>query len=475
MAIDDLFDERDATGLAEVIRAGEVSAREVVLVALARIEERNPTINAVTEVRADAALAEVAAEPDGPLAGVPFVIKDLGVEVAGMRSTGGSRLRARDLATRDSTIVERYRRAGLVIVGMTNVPEYGRNASTEPLLHGPTRNPHSLSHSAGGSSGGTAAAIASGMVPAGHGNDGGGSIRIPASACGLVGLKPTRGRTPSYPLMSAFAYPMGVNHALTRSVRDSALLLDAAAGPLAGDGYVAPVPERPFVEEVGADPGCLRIAVSTVMPNGDAAHAECAATTQSAARLLESLGHHVEEATPAYPLDALQSVLRVVMSVPLAADIDDRLARLGRDLRDDDLEPFTRVLYDMAKAATGTDMVRALQDLERAGHELGPFFEGYDVLVTPTMPVPPPSLGVLDTTDVESMYRNAGSVSALTTFANATGQPAISLPLGRTARGLPIGVQLVASFGREDLLVRVGSQIEAAQPWSMAPVWPAGA
>jgi amidase len=255
-------------------------------------------------------------------------------------------------------------------------------------------------------------------------------------------------------------------------MRDTALFLDVASGPLSGDGYEAPVPARAFVGEVGADPGHLRVAVSTVMPSGDVAHPACVEVADLAARLLESLGHSVEEATPSYPLDALQSVMRVVMSVPLAADIDDRLAARGRGLRDDDLEPFTRVLYEMAKTATGTDMVRALQDLERAGHALGPFFDRYDLLVTPTMPAVPHALGVLDTTDVDAMYRTAGTVSAFTAVWNVTGQPAISLPLGYSAEGLPIGVQLVARFGREDVLIRVSSQVEAAQPWSVAPVWP---
>lgn len=470
--MDELFDGTDATGLATAIRDGLVSAREVVEFAIERIHERNPVLNAVTEERVEAALAEASAGPSGPLAGVPFVVKDLGTDVAGMRSTSGSRLRADVVAAADSAIVARYRAAGLIVVGTTNAPEFGRNASTEPTLFGPTRNPHRLSHSAGGSSGGTAAAVAAGMVPAGHGNDGGGSIRIPASACGLVGLKPTRGRTPTFPLQRAFAYPMGVNHALTRTVRDSALLLDVAAGPLLGDPFVAPQPERPYVEEVGADPGRCRIAVSTVTTTGAAVDAGVAALTDATGRLLESLGHTVEEATPAYPVEALQAASRVVMSVPLAADIDARLAQLGRSLADGDVEPFTRVLYEMGRAATGIDVVRALGEVERAGHALGPFFAEHDVLLTPTLPVPPPPLGVLDTTDVQAMYTHASRFASLTSFCNVTGQPAISLPAGTDADGLPIGVQLVAAFGREDLLLRLAAQIEQARPWPTAPFWP---
>lgn len=468
----DLFDGSDATGLAEAIRSGQVSAREVVAFAIGRIEERNPALNAVTEQRAEAALADADAA-EGPLAGVPFVIKDLGVDVAGMRSTGGSRLRADLVATDDSTIVQRYRRAGLVIVGTTNVPEFGRNGSTEPLLSGPTRNPHRLSRSPGGSSGGTAAAVAARIVPAGHGNDGGGSLRIPASACGLVGLKPSRGRVPSHPRLTTFAYPMGINHAITTTVRDSALLLDVAAGAVAGDAFALPRPVRPYVDEVGAPPGRLRVAVSTARPDGGDVHPEAAAAALAAGRLLASLGHEVEEVTPDYPLEAVQEAMRVVMSVPLAAEVDARLAELGRELREDDLEPFTHVLYGMAKAVSGTDLVHALQATERAGLLLGPFFEAHDVLVTPTLPVPPPPLGLLDTTDPPSMYEHAGAISSLTAFCNVTGQPAISLPLARYADGLPLGVQLVAANGREDLLLRLASQVEEAQPWPVAPVWPA--
>lgn len=468
--MDELFDTTDAMGLAAAVAAGEVSAEEVVRFALTRIEARNPAINAVVEVRADAALAEAAAGPTGPLAGVPFVIKDLGVEVAGMRSTGGSRHRADHVAVEDSTIVRRYKQAGLVVVGTTNVPELGRNGSTEPLLHGPTRNPHLPSHSAGGSSGGTAAAIASGMVPAGHGNDGGGSIRIPASACGLVGLKPSRGRVPAHPKLGAFSYPAGINHALTRTVRDSALLLDIAAGPVTGPAFAAPPgPAVSFLAEVGADPGRRRVAVSTARPDGQPSDQSCVAAVERTAALLAELGHEVVEATPDYPLDALQAASRFVMSVPMAADVDAHLATLGRALRDDDLEPFTRILYDTGKAVTGTELVTALNEVERAGWVLGGFFVTHDLLLTPTMPVPPPALGVLDTTDPEAMYRHAAPIASLTSFCNVSGQPAISLPMGRFPSGLPLGVQLVAAFGQEGLLLRVAAQLEAAAPWPVEP------
>ena len=468
--MEELFD-KDAVALAEAISAGAVSAEEAVRFALERVTARNPVVNAVVELRVDAALAEAAAGPSGPLAGVPFVIKDLGVEVAGMRSTGGSRHRADHVAAEDSTIVRRYKDAGLIIIGTTNVPELGRNGSTEPLLHGATRNPHLLTHSAGGSSGGTAAAIAAGMVPAGHGNDGGGSLRIPASACGLVGLKPSRGRVPAQPRAGAFSYPAGINHAITRSVRDCALLLDIAAGDVLGPAFAAPAAPASFLGEVGADPGRRRVAVSTSRPDGQPSDPECVAAVESTAALLAELGHHVVEATPAYPLESLQTATRVVMSVPMAAEVDAHLALLGRPLRDDDLEPFTRVLYESGKAVSGTELVAALNEVERAGWAMGDFFREHDLLLTPTMPVPPPPLGVLDTTDPEAMYRHAGPIASLTSFCNVSGQPAISLPLGRFASGLPLGVQLVASFGGEALLLRIAAQLEAASPWPVAPVF----
>jgi amidase len=471
--MEDLLGDLDAIGVAAAIGAGTVSAREVVEHALRLIDERNALVNAVAETRSEAALAEVdAGLPDGPLTGVPFVVKDLRVGVAGMVNANGSRLLAGRRAEHDSEIVARYRRAGLVVVATTRTPEFGLSPSTEPTLGGAVRNPHRLSRSAGGSSGGTAAAVVSGMVPAGHGNDGGGSIRIPASACGLVGLKPTRGRTPAFPRRTTLAYPLGVNHALTRTVRDCALLLDVAAGPVPGEPFAAPPRAGRYVDAASAEPPRCRVAMSAVRPDGTPAHRDCAAAAEAAARLLASLGHDVVEATPRYPADAIATAMRVFMSGPLAVEVDTRLAELGRGLADDDLEPFTRVMYDLGKQLSGTDVVVALQETERAGHEMARFFEDHDVLVTPTLAEPVPALGVLDTREVDSMYRHAGVYAAFTSFCNVTGQPAMSLPLGHDADGMPVGVQLVASFGREDLLLQLGAQLEAACPWSIAPVWP---
>lgn len=472
--MDDLLDVHDAIGVAAAIRAGEVSAREVVERCIARLDERNPALNAVVNRCDEAALDAVrSGAPHGPLGGVPFVVKDLGPTVAGLPSTGGSRLFADVVASTDSELVTRYRRAGLVILGTTNTPELGKNASTEPLLFGPTHNPHKLSHSAGGSSGGTAAAVAGGIVPLGHGNDGGGSIRIPAAACGLVGLKPSRGRITAAPKRTLLSYPLGINHVLTRSVRDSALLLDLTAGPAVGDPFVIGGPASPWYEECGLAPGRCRIAVDLVTPGGIAAHPDCAAVVEDVAALLAELGHDVDGGRPDYPTDALSNAMTTFMGTSLAMDVDDRLQQLGRELHDDDLEPLTRMIYEQAKGVRGVDVVRAHVNLERAAQQIGAFFVDHDLLLTPTLARPVPPLGLLDTTDVVAIRDHAAIYSAMTSPFNVTGQPAISLPLGVDRDGLPVGVQLVAAFGREDLLLRVAAQLESARPWSIVPVWPA--
>lgn len=465
--------DRDATAFAAAIRAGEVTAAEVLEVALARLDERNPAINAVIARRDDAARAEVAAGlPDGPLTGVPFAVKDLGASIAGLPHTDGSRLFASRVAVADSELVRRWRAAGAVPIGTTNSPEHGKNASTEPLLHGPTRNPRRLTHSPGGSSGGSAAAVAAGIVPIAHGNDGGGSIRIPASMCGLIGLKPSRGRVPAAPERSLLAYPMGVNHALTRTVRDTALLLDVAQGPMPGDPYVIAAPERPYVAEVGADPGRLRIALSTVMPSGAPVDADCDRVTRRAADALATLGHQIVEATPDYPAEIISRVMSVTMGVPLAVKVDARLAELGRELAEDDLEPMTRMIYESGRQLPATAMTVALQDLEFAAHRLGEFFGTYDLLLTPTIARTVPPLGLLDTTSLPAMMQHAGAHSAMTSVYNVTGQPAISLPFGTDSSGLPVGIQLVAAYGREDLLIRLAAQLEATNAWTTTPVLP---
>ncbi|MEV5646670.1 amidase [Nocardia sp. NPDC052254] len=469
----DLFDNTDMTGLAAAIADGEVSAGDVVEFSLGRMRERNPAINAVVSECGEQARREVAAGlPQGPLRGIPFVIKDLHMDVAGLPTTNGSRLFADAVATADSELVARYRRAGMVIIGKTNAPEFGLNASTEPQLSGPTRNPRRRTHSAGGSSGGSAAAVASGIVPAGQASDGGGSIRIPASACGLVGLKPSRGRVPAFPARNLLAAPMTVNHALTRSVRDSALLLDIAAGPVAGDPYVIAAASAPYVDVVGTDPGRLRIGIATTLPSGAEVHPDCVAVARDIAGVLSDLGHDVRDEAPDFPVAEIMSGLHHLMAVPVAADVNNRLAALGRALRDDDLEPMTRVIYDHAERTGAGEYLEALRDLEKAATMLGDYFGAHDLLLTPTLGTVVPSLGLLDTTDPASLWEHGMSFSGLTSPFNVTGQPAISLPLGTDSSGMPVGVQLVAAFGREDLLLQAAAQLEAARPWNIAPVWP---
>lgn len=472
ICMDELFDGNDATGLAGLIREKKVSAREIVEFSIARIEQRNPVVNAVVARRFEEALAECEQPSIGPLAGVPFVVKDLGMTVAGLPSTGGSRLYRDVIATEDSELARRYKRAGLVILGNTNTPELGRNASTESVLFGACRNPWNLGYSTGGSSGGSAASVAAGLVPAAHATDGGGSIRIPAAACGLFGLKPSRGRVTSMPSRSLFRGPLSIAHAVTRTVRDSALLLDIAQGAHVGDPFVIALPSRPYVDEVGQSPGSLRIAVDLATPSGVAVHEDCARVVDEAIKTLESLGHSVTVARPSFPLDALAACMQIYMGVPMAADIDAYLREQGREIRDDDLESLTRYIYEMGKEARAVDLAHAAGELERAAQEIGVFFADYDLLMTPTLSRQVPPLGLLDTMNMSSIAAHAGAYSALTSPYNITGQPAMSLPLGFDSNGLPVGVQFVAAFGREDVLIRLASQVETVTPWRTAPVWP---
>jgi amidase len=309
------------------------------------------------------------------------------------------------------------------------------------------------------------------MVPIAHGNDGGGSIRIPAAACGLFGLKPSRGRVPNAPYLEAFSYPVGCTHSLTRTVRDSAALLDAVAGQAAGDAVTVAPPARPFLAELGADPGRLRIGFTSVTARGVTADDDLVDAVTRTAALCESLGHSVDEAAFAYDAEAANGALAAVMSVNVAFAVDARLAVLGRALRDDDLEPFTRLLYEGGRAMTGTTVIGALQQLERTGREVAPFFEQHDLLLTPTLSIRVPELGWVDTRRPETMV-NASAFSAFTGVFNTTGHPAMSLPAGIDGNGMPIGVQFVARLGEEAMLLRLASALEAAAPWSTAPVTP---
>jgi len=464
----------DATAQAELVRSGEVGPTELVDAALARIAAVNPALNAVIHDRSAEARAEaVAPLPDGPFRGVPLLVKDLDGNVAGTPTHLGNRL-LRNLGhtvATDSHLIAALRRAGFVVVGKTNTPEFGLLPTTEPLAYGPTRNPWDTTRSPGGSSGGSAAAVASGMVPVAHAGDGGGSIRTPAGHCGLVGLKPARGRTSVGPERGEVWSGLVARHVLTRSVRDCAAILDAVCGPMPGDPYAAPPPTRPFASEVGADPGRLRIGLRTEAPGGLAAvDPVCVAAAEDAARMLESLGHHVEPAGPA-TLDepGLLEAFTTILITGVVHDLDELAGIAGRPVTADDVEPLTWAQYEMGRAVTAGQYVAALDLAHRWSRGVvGWWQEGFDLLLTPTSAEPAPVLG-----DVfgppEAPFRaleRAVPFAAFVAPFNVTGQPALSLPGFWTEAGLPVGMQLVADQYREDVLLRVAAQVEVARPWA---------
>ncbi len=458
----------DATAQAELVRTQQVKPLELVDAAIARIESLNPRLNAVVAPMYDEARRRAQGELRGPFAGVPFLLKDLLAEYAGTPLTEGSRfLAGHYTAAQDSELVARYKRAGLVVLGKTNTPEFGILPTTEPRLFGPARNPWDPTRTPGGSSGGSAAAVAAGMVPMAHANDGGGSIRIPAACCGLLGLKPTRARNPMGPHYGDLFCGLVAEHAVTRSVRDSAALLDATAGPDPGDPYWAPPPARPFVREVGADPGRLRIAVSTAAGNGAPVHADCVAAVEDAARLASSLGHEVTQAAPVIEGDVMTNAFITLWSAGCAWGIDDWTRRTGRGPSADDVEPLTGILAEMGRRRTAADMLLAIQDLQRISRVVAGFFAQYDVWLTPTLAEPPLLLGSFEDPDdpLHGLRRSALFVP-FTPIANATGQPAMSVPLFWNADGLPIGTHWVGRFGDEATLFRLAAQLETARPWT---------
>ena len=457
----------DATSQAELVRTKEVTPAELVAAAIDRIERVDPELNSVIHHRFERAIEEAGEGsdlPDGPFRGVPFLVKDLYAPTAGDPMHNGMRA-LRDagyVAPADSWLTARYRAAGFVFVGRTNTPELGLVPTTEPQSHGATRNPWSTGHSPGGSSGGSAAAVAAGLVPAAHASDGGGSIRIPASMCGLVGLKVSRGRTTLGPDRDESA--LSVHHVVTRSVRDCAAILDATAGPGPGDMAVAPAPSRAYASEVGADPGRLRIGLLAHNPNGDL-HDDCATAVRAAAALLESLGHDVEESHPPVLEDReVTGAFGGRWCVNARMGLLTAEAMLGRAITQDEVEPMTWMMAEIGTQVSGVDLAKALSAGARLTRGLGLWWsEGWDLLLTPTLGAPPPRLGELG--GAEGSARTTGLVPYTTHF-NVSGQPAISLPLSWNADGLPIGVQLVADYGREDLLLRVAAQLEEAQPWA---------
>lgn len=460
----------DATEQAALVRNGEVSPAELVGEAIARIEELNPQLNAVIHELFDRAETEAAGSlPDGPFRGVPFLLKDLAAELAGTPFNEGLDFSGDYHSSVTQELTQRYIDAGFVICGKTNTPELGILPTTEPRRFGASRNPWSIKHSTGGSSGGSAAAVASGMVPAAHASDGGGSIRIPASCCGLVGLKPTRGRNSLAPNYGDVMSGLVCEHVVTRSVRDSAAMLDATAGPVPGDPYWAPPRRGPsFAAAAARPPSKLRIAVLTASPSGSDVHADCVAAARAAATLCESLGHEVEDATLDVDGDAFVANFVSAWAAGNAWAIADWEERLGRPVTEEEVEPLSWALIGLGRSLTSAQYLVAVQHLQKFTRQVGAYFEGIDVLLTPTLGEPPAPLGTFDSPPGEplaGLFRSASYVPFTPPF-NVTGQPAISLPLHWNEGGLPIGVQFVGRFGDEETLLSLAGQLEQAAPWA---------
>jgi amidase len=459
----------DATAQADLVRRGEVSPKELTEAAIARIEAVNPRLDAVIRTRFDAARQEADGDlPDGPFRGVPILFKDLGCTVTGEPAAFGVGP-MKDLAWPvTSYLAEQFRAAGFVTLGRTNVPELGTTVTTEPRSFPPARNPWDTTRSTGGSSGGSSAAVAAGLVAVAHANDGGGSIRIPASECGLVGLKPTRGRVSQGPLVGE-AWAGGVaDGAITRTVRDAAAVLDVISGRMPGEPYYAPPLPRPLAQEVGADPGRLRIGVlDRPGVDGYLDDPECRAAVASVARLLESLGHHVEEAAPAAMFE--QEFVHHFTTL-IAADAEATFEAfemlLGRPIGEDEIEPRNAVYRQIGRALSAPAYLQSRAWLSMWARRMADWWTGHDLLLTPTLGARPPELGWFTAAGPEQEGLRIVSFIPYTAQFNMTGQPAISLPLHQTPEGLPVGVQLAAAYGQEDVLIRIASQLEQAAPWS---------
>ncbi len=482
------YERFDGLGLAELVRRKEVSPAELLEAALERIARINPRINAVVTLMEEAARRALASLPEGPFRGVPFLIKDLLSVCEGAPLTCGCRALRRFVPDHDGELVRRWRRAGLVIVGKTNTPELGLVAYTEPELFGPTRNPWDPERTPGGSSGGSAAAVAAGIVPLAGAGDGGGSIRIPAAYCGLFGLKPSRGRTPTGPDFGEIWQGAVVEHVITRSVRDSAAALDAVCGPECGAPYVIAPPRRPYLEEVGCDPGRLRIAFSTRSPIGLSVHPEHETAVLETAIVLAKAGCEVEEREP--PLNAIELARSylTLLYAEVASDLEEIERLLGRRLSRADVERPTWILGKIGRITPAADLSAAKRLWGRAGRVLGKFHETWDLYLTPTTAHPPARIGELrpgpremlalravDRLGVLGLVHRLGFLEAIafrnlertpfTQLANFTGQPAMSVPLAWSRSGLPLGVHFTAAVGREDLLFRLAGLLEAERPW----------
>ena len=483
------YEKYDGLGLAELVRKKEVTASELCEEAITRIDGINPKINAVI-YRMDNAARAVAAGviPQGPFTGVPFLCKDLVSAIAGIPMNKGSKSCRNYVPTEDSEMAKRHRAAGLIVLGKTNTPEFGLMGVTEPELHGPTRNPWNLDHTPGGSSGGSGAAVSSGIVPMASGGDGGGSIRIPASCCALFGMKVTRGRNPLGPESGEIWQGAVVEGALTRSVRDSAAVLDVTNGADRGSPYVIPAPKRPFLEDTKQDPSQLKIAFTVQSPFQADVHPECVEAVLNTAKLLESLGHIVEEAQPDIDGEALGKSYMMMYFGEVAADIEELKSVVGRPLNHHDTEEATWALNLLGQAFSAGDFVLAIRQWNTFSRQMAKFHETYDLYLTPTIASLPPRIGefqqkpaeqlflkiinsmnmgkLLKATGIADMMATKGLAKMpFTQLANLTGQPAMSVPLHWSREGLPCGVQFIGRFGEESLLFQLAGQLERARPW----------
>ncbi len=461
----------DAVEQAALVATGEVTPGELLEAAIERIERFDPALNAVVIRWYDHARDVASGHlPDGPFRGVPFLLKDLYTSYAGQTLSNGN-VALRDAAkidTFDTTLVARFKAAGFVTAGRTNSPELGSLPTTQPVAWGPTRNPWDRDRTPGGSSGGSAAAVAAGLVPVASASDGGGSIRIPASCCGLVGLKPSQGRASVGPVRTESG--LGVELCVSRTVRDTAVVLDAVRGPAVGDAVIAPPPSRPYAEELGAEPGRLRVGLLDVHPAGGFVHDDCVEAARSTARLLADLGHTVDTAWPDALADReLPAQFGALWATQMAMGVAQFAATLGRELSADEIEPANRGLLDMARQFSAVDLARAQAAMYAFRRRVQQWWaDGWDLLLTPTVAEPPPLISAFepDPADAFAQSDRAWRFVPFTPAFNMSGQPAISLPLHWNADGLPVGIQLVAAYGREDVLLRVAAQLEAARPWA---------